>query len=193
MRALTSVLQWFLLIGLLTIPRASAGPKLVSFYSGISNTNDLLDLVQFKFGETEPYPIFAAAYSEPLVDSSRFYALYWASHFVVHFESVGLLEWDALVQFWWKWFPWNRWLPTRLKLGEGISLASGFPSSEVVSQGIRSEFLNYLFVGVSFSLNSMPEWTLDFIIHHRSGIYGLVNGVSGGSNYLCIGLTRSLD
>lgn len=172
---------------------ARASSRLVSFYTGISNTNDLLDLVQFKFGETEPYPIFGASYSESLYDASRFYGLYWAGHLVVHFETLGLLEGDALLNFWWKWFPWNRWVPTSLKLGEGISIATGYPSSEVVSQGIRSAFLNYLFVGLSFSSNSMPEWSLDFLIHHRSGIYGLVNGVSGGSNYLCVGISRSLE
>ena len=163
-------------------------PSSLTVYAGQSNSNDLLQIIHFEFGGFEPYPILGLEYSK-VFRETRFFDLEWAFHFVKHFETVSLFELDGLATFRWKSFPWNEWVTTSLGIGEGVSWATGYPSSESVSQNIRAPLLNYLWIDVRMGLPSMPEWFLDLILHHRSGVYGLL-GVAGGSNYISLGVTR---
>jgi hypothetical protein len=161
----------------------------VSVFFGQSNNEDLLNIVRLRLGDYEPYSIVGIEYGRPFLVPSPYYQLEWAGHLVKHLESASLFELDALVTFRWKWFPWNSVVHTELGLGEGLSLATGYPSSELVSQNIRSPLMNYLWIDWRFSLPSMPEWALNLNLHHRSGVYGLF-GVRGGSNYISVGITR---
>jgi hypothetical protein len=174
-------------------PAYSSPSSSLSIFAGQSNQYDLLDLARFRFGGFEPYSIFGINYARAFYSPSQYFHLEWAGQIVKHFEKFSLFEVDAMAAFRWKWFPWNEWITTSLALGEGLSLASGYPSSESISQNIHSNYLNYLWVDIRLGVPSIPKWKLDFIIHHRSGIYGLINGVSGGSNYLCIGITREFE
>ena len=167
------------------------GDETLTLFLGRSNKKDLLELIRFKWGRFEPYSVIGVAYRRSLFQSGRYYQFEWGGNLVKHLEKWSLLEGDALVVFRWKWAPWNEFVKTSLGVGEGLSLVTGYPSSESVSQPIRSHFLNYLWVDVRFELPDVPAWAVDSIIHHRSGIYGLF-GVSGGSNYLCLGITRKL-
>lgn len=167
-------------------------PKTLTVFYGQSNVNDLLDIVQLRIGKFEPYSILGVQYSQKFLDVPTYFNLEWAGHLVKHFERWDLFEVDALVILRWNWFPWNSYLNTSLGMGEGFSLASGHPSSETVSQGIYAPFLNYLWIDLRFSIPALPEWGADIILHHRSGIYGLIAGVEGGSNYISFGVTRRL-
>lgn len=167
--------------------------KSLSLYVGQSNSNDLLELIRFRLGSFQPYSILGLGYSSSFTENPTYYSFGWAGHLVKHFEKVDLFELDGLFTFRWHWFPWNRYLVTSLGIGEGLSLASGYPSPELVVQNIKAPLLNYLFVNIRIGLPSIPLWSLDLIIHHRSGIYGTLFGVNGGSNYLCLGLTRNLE
>jgi hypothetical protein len=166
-------------------------PSRLGLFSGLSNSHDLLDLMQGKFGRYEPYPIVGLNYSRRFLDA-ELVQLEWSGQVVKHLESWSLFEFDAFAVARWKWFPWNDFVITSLGFGDGLSLTTDYPSSETVSQNIRSRFLIYLWIDLRLTLPQLPEWSLDFIIHHRSGGYGLIGGVSGGSNYLCIGVTRVL-
>lgn len=176
----------------LTLHNYAFASEHLTFFGGRSNTNDLLDIVRFRFGSFETYNILGLQYNKTLIGPYKYADFEWAGQVVKHLEKWSLFELDALIAFRWKWFPWNHWIQTSLALGEGISYVTGYPSSETVSQNIYSKYLNYLWVDLRVGLPSHPKWKIDFIIHHRSGGYGLINGVSGGSNYLCLGITREL-
>jgi hypothetical protein len=157
-------------------------------YFGQSNANDLLDIIHFKLGKFEPYSILGIEYSRAFY-RQEYLDLEWAGHLAKHFEKLQLFEIDVLAILRWKWFPWNNMIKTSLGIGEGLSLATGHPSSESVSQSIEKPLLNYLWLDIRFEIPSLPDWGLDFTLHHRSGVYGLF-GASGGSNYLGFGLSR---
>ena len=89
----------------------------------------------------------------------------------------------------------------RIGAAEGISYASHVPESEVVEASAEndntSKFLNYLDISLDFDLGRlvryrpMYETYIGYALKHRSGVFGLYNGVHGGSNYNMIYLEKN--
>jgi len=98
------------------------------------------------------------------------------------------------IKVYWKNFPWNKYVRTRIGLGDGISLVRERLDIEIQNSNKEDEksdahILNYLDLTVSFNLRDITRWDQleDYYIggglSHRSGIFGWVSGVDGGSNY----------
>ena len=92
----------------------------------------------------------------------------------------------------------------RIGVGEGVSLAQEVPVVEVVdatnSDGTTdptAKFLNYLDisadldVGRLIHINALRDTYLGYTLKHRSGVFGLFNGVHGGSNYNMLTLEKN--
>lgn len=83
----------------------------------------------------------------------------------------------------------------RLGFAEGLSYTDGILSVEYIDatsaggDGKTSHLLNYLDLSVDVDMGrlleskNMQNVNLGLVIKHRSGIFGLFNGVNGGSNY----------
>ena len=81
----------------------------------------------------------------------------------------------------------------RFGFGEGVSWASAVPYVEIAdaqdSDKKVAQFLNYLDISVDFDLGrlvrveSLEDLYIGYTIKHRSGVFGLYSGVTGGSNY----------
>jgi len=69
---------------------------------------------------------------------------------------------------------------------EGVSLLSQNSNYERTFRENYGKFLNYLAFEVEALVS--PQWSAVGRIHHRSGAYGIYNGVSEGSNAYLIGL-----
>ncbi len=98
------------------------------------------------------------------------------------------------IKVYWKNFPWSRYVRTRFGLGEGISFVRERLDIEIQNTNKEDEksdahILNYLDLTLSFNLRDITRWDQleDYYIggglSHRSGIFGYVSGVDGGSNY----------
>ena len=59
---------------------------------------------------------------------------------------------------------------------------------EQYASGETRKLLNYLSVEVGLALPSLPDWSLVYRIHHRSGIFGLMGGLAGVSDYYTLGV-----
>ena len=89
----------------------------------------------------------------------------------------------------------------RLGLGEGISYTSDVLWSEyneATAEGDNySKFLNYLDLSIDFDLGRLVRYKplentyIGWTIKHRSGVFGLYNGVHGGSNYNTISIEKN--
>ncbi|MDA3947380.1 MAG: hypothetical protein PF439_11945 [Helicobacteraceae bacterium] len=92
----------------------------------------------------------------------------------------------------------------RIGLGEGLSLAEEIPEVEIIDATNEdgtvdptAKFLNYLDVSVDFDvgrlskIESMENLYLGYTLKHRSGVFGLFNGVHGGSNYNMVTLEKN--
>ncbi len=98
------------------------------------------------------------------------------------------------IKVYWKNFPWSRYVRTRIGLGEGISLVRERLDIEIQNTNKEDEksdahILNYLDLNISFNLRDITRWEqlenyyVGGGVSHRSGIFGYVSGVDGGSNY----------
>ncbi len=86
-------------------------------------------------------------------------------------------------------FPWDNVIDTSFAIGEGLSLTSKIPERE--SQRDQSEsrhLLNYLAIELAFSIPKYPKVHMVYRIHHRSGVFGLFDGVKGASDFYMLGL-----
>jgi len=92
----------------------------------------------------------------------------------------------------------------RLGFGEGGSYVTDYLAPEVIeersdgsSDPKYSKYLNYLDIsfdidiGKVFGYKPMFDTYLGYTLKHRSGIFGTINGVSGGSNYNTISIERN--
>jgi hypothetical protein len=108
----------------------------------------------------------------------------------LYYASQSFQEFDIGPAFRWKWFPWNDYLYTNLRL-----IPFGFSYNNALSQwealqtelGQTAHVLNFLVAELTFAPSPASKWEAFVRVHHRSGINGLVNGVTGGANYVSTG------
>lgn len=110
---------------------------------------------------------------------------------VRHWEFQEHFEFNALLVIRWLLFPWDRYVDTSFAFGEGVSYATEDPEIEVQTHDNVSKFLNYLMFELSFQIPKQSRWSVFARLHHRSGIFGFINGVSGASNAVGAGLRYS--
>ncbi len=89
----------------------------------------------------------------------------------------------------------------RLGIGEGLSYTSDVLWSEyeeATREGDSySQFLNYLDLSIDFDIgrlvryDALKDTYIGWTIKHRSGVFGLFNGVHGGSNYNTISIEKN--
>ena len=109
-------------------------------------------------------------------------------------------QYNAGVKFTWKKFPWSKYVRTKVYVLEGLSYANQIPYLEKENLDFEgkphSNFLNYLEFGIAVNLRDITriEPLDDFYggvgISHRSGVFGLINEVHGGSNYVTFYLEK---
>ena len=100
-------------------------------------------------------------------------------------------EVDLISVLRWKKFPWNDKLYTNFRFGFlGGSYASSISPWEKQDSGDNkgSKFLQLLVGEFTFSPSENAGYEAFIGLHHRSGIFGLIGGVTGGSNYFLVGV-----
>lgn len=107
-----------------------------------------------------------------------------------HTGHQSHLETNLLLTARWNRFPWDGYVATSAALGWGFSYAHELPVLEPRSDREEgsNRLLNYLLVELDFAPPTAPQWGLVFRLHHRSGVFGIYNGVNGGSNFVGGGL-----
>ena len=112
---------------------------------------------------------------------------------VQHFGIQDHEEFNLALVVRWLPFPWDCYLDTSFALGDGLSYATDIPEIESERHDeVSTRFLNYLMFEFDFKLPQFPRWSLIARLHHRSGIYGLFDGVDGASNAVCLGVKYNL-
>jgi hypothetical protein len=103
---------------------------------------------------------------------------------VKHFGDQKHWEFNILGAIRWLPFPWDKYIDTSFASGAGLSYATKTPEVEEErrGEGQTQKFLTYLMLELAFSLPQTPNWSLVTRVHHRSGAFGLFNGVTGASN-----------
>lgn len=168
------------------------GPLSIGLYAGELYKSGYLSVL-FKPEDLQ----FSSSY---LVAANIDYRLYKFPGIPLQFEGEfdvakrfhGADEIDIVLAPFIRWtsFPWNKFLYTNARLAAlGLSYATGVSAWELQNSGNNHgsnlQQFGALEMTVAAHENSRSEVFVR--LHHRSGIYGLINGVSGGSNYLSLG------
>ncbi len=171
---------------------ASPGDRAITAYAGRYTDDSLPEsILVFNDVHYEDSRLGALAYSEVI---QRFAdgdgQVEWELQVAKHWGEQTHEELNALAIVRWSRFPWSEGLRTTLAAGDGLSWASEVPPLEAAShtnEGARS-VLNYLLLELTAGLPSQPAWDVVLRVHHRSGIFGLFDGVDGGSNVIAFGI-----
>ena len=153
----------------------------LTVYGARLTEGDLDDTVVFRADWEDSYFLAVAL-------SRRFYTFRDLLDFelegqvVKHFDEQDHWEFNALAVSRWLPFPWDEYIDTGLAMGAGLSYATQTPEIEKENHRDTSQFLAYLMFEAAFSLPEVPQWSVVGRIHHRSGAFGLFNGVRGASN-----------
>jgi hypothetical protein len=91
--------------------------------------------------------------------------------------------------FRWSHFPWNNVVATTVAFADGPSMASQIDTEERIrsGNGHGSDFLNFASPEITLALPGHPETELVLRYQHRSGIFGVLNGVDEASSFATIG------
>lgn len=110
-------------------------------------------------------------------------------------SQITYYELDGVLVLRWLKFPWKKYIDINFAAGEGFSYATEYPPIEVNPHAVNhgddqhvSRLLNYLMFELTFSLPRFSSWSFLYRVHHRSGNFGLIDGVADGSNFICLGI-----
>lgn len=145
-------------------------------------------------GDLESAYIYALGVNRRLFDWPRHVTWEGEFLFAKHRQTLAGVtqryeEYIACILLRYHHFPWDRHLNTTVAFGEGFSYTSerSLMETEKASQETR-RLLNYLAVEVTLSHPQHPDWSLVYRIHHRSGIFGLMGGLKGVSDFYNLGI-----
>jgi hypothetical protein len=91
----------------------------------------------------------------------------------------------------WSNFPWSNTVRTTFGLGGGLSYATPIPSLEKQSTDANPDYENlmhYIAIEATFALPSHKDWQLVYRLHHRSGVFGLMQGDNSGTTAVELGI-----
>jgi len=198
MRSLITLVCLASLIVFPITPRASAGENLsfavfggFGIYSRIGTNNLLVDLLPAGL-EANAYTAGIALGRDLTTGPRSNYNWEAEIQVVKHIGNQHHLEFDGAILFRLRRLPWDGYLDTSLAIGNGLSYATRTPEIEARRNRIASRLLNFLVLEAAFSIPSEMGLELVVRLNHRSGIYGLFNGVSAGSNFLAVGIRMPL-
>jgi len=106
------------------------------------------------------------------------------------FGDMHAAEFWGVLVFRWIAFPWNNYVKTSVAVADGLSLTTQIDTVErdKSSNHAGSIFLNYFTPEMTFALPKYENYELVFAVHHRSGLYGLIDHVNAGSQFGTVGL-----
>lgn len=100
-----------------------------------------------------------------------------------------IYEFNPYFSIRWTNFPWNKYVPTTMAIGEGLSYDSSVPSVELKDNpDDANNLLNFIMLEATFALPKYPQ--LEFVLraHHRSGVFGLYRSENSGSTAVGLGI-----
>jgi len=165
--------------------------RAVSIYAGPYSDNSLPEEIALAQPLAfEDATLVALALGQVVYEPSRHARWEVEANVVQWFGEQDHQEINGLILLRWMTFPWDAFLDTSFAFGNGLSFATSEPDLEeqLHPDTGTSQVLYYIAVEFDFALPRAEHWSTILRVHHRSGVFGLVNDVNGGSNALTLGL-----
>jgi len=172
---------------------AEVGPWSLTVYTGQYSNDPLLEgiILGVEGIHLEDSHLHTVALAKTMSDPNTFWQWEIEGQFAQNEGLQRNWETNLLAIFRWNTFLWERWLPTTVAIGEGFSYASQNPYLEQAHHEPRGTHrtLNYLLFEITLApLIAEGHWSLVARIHHRSGVFGRLHNVWGGSDYVGTGI-----
>jgi len=167
---------------------APRGKWALTAYGGIGTDGGIEDIPGAQAAFNDAYMLTVAC-SREVAWWGDWMAFEVEGQLAQHFAKQDHWEANLLLIARWIKFPWNDFVRTSVAVGDGISYVSSIPEiEEERSPGETSKLLNYMLIELELAPPKQKHWSFVARIHHRSGVYGLFNGVSTGSNIVGFGV-----
>jgi hypothetical protein len=172
----------------ITMPAKGA----VFMYGGVATSASLLNLVRVSIPDLQSYGILSVG------GSYEFYRNRWISLQTEGFVTKYMDHWGAFsvatnFMFRWNVMPWDRWVQGSFGFGNGLSFATQMLQIETSALPRSTLLLYSIIIEFEFRIDRLsPHWSFFIRDQHRSGLFGVFDGVVGGSDFLCLGIRRLL-
>jgi hypothetical protein len=159
-----------------------------TLYRGWLTEATLGEMIQLDLTVDTEFSYMAFALTRKITEITPSFNLEGEGVIVKYTGEQDHLELDALLSGRWLSFPWNHYVDTTGAFGLGISFASEKPYYEVRNKGESEQVLAFLLFELTIGVPKLPRWDLAARINHRSGVFGLFNGMHGAMNSVALGL-----
>lgn len=160
----------------------------VTLYRGVLTEATLGEMSRFDVTFDSEFTYLALALTRKITEITPNLNLEGEGIIVKYGGDQDHLELDALMSGRWLAFPWNRWVDTTAAFGLGLSYATEKPPYEVRNKGDSEQLLAFLLFELTAGIPQVPQWDLVMRINHRSGVFGVFDGMHGAMNSLAFGL-----
>lgn len=173
------------MISALLTPHANAQDTSLSLYGGIGAAAPLTSIIRLRELGIEPIYMTTLALAQEISKHTEEFGLEAEGQITWHHGHDGPLALNgALIGRFYS-LPWVTTLNGSFGLGAGLSHSFGIPQLEFAERTSRT--LLYLMFEYELGI-AKSQWSALFRVHHRSGVFGLFDNVTGGSDYLCLGM-----
>jgi len=159
-----------------------------TLYGGPHVQETLGDALSFQATYLDDTYVIVGALTRELWRYRDWFALEVEGQVGKHFGEMQHWELNGLIDIRWLLFPWDKYVETSFAIGDGLSYATEVPEVELADDEDAQRLLNYLLFELTLGLPQYPQWDIVARIHHRSGIFGLMGGMYGGSNFVTGGI-----
>lgn len=181
---------FFLLTFLACIPAIDAQEdKFISLYAGRFSNTALNELVRFDT-DFKDSDVFVLSAGKEFGRYKDLVSYELEGQVGGHTGLQSHLEVNGSFTLRWLKFPWDRYLDTSFAFGNGLSYAFQKPELEerYSDNGETSNILYYILVEWAFALPRDPQWEIILRAHHRSSVFGLIDGLFAASNFGGVGI-----
>ena len=177
------------MVGLLNNAVAAGDKWFASIYAGQYSDTALNEIVRFNTRTESSYVYVLSLGKELGVFKDK-----------IGMELEGQVGWHSGLQshneinmsFTLRWLPfyWDRYLDTSFAFGNGVSYASDAPELEIreSDDDETNQWLYYILVEMAFVVPNYEQCDIFLRIHHRSSVFGAIEGIVAGSNFVGAGV-----
>ncbi len=163
-------------------------PWAFMIYSGVGSMTPLPEIIRFRNLELTLDGVLSLGAEYRILSDRDAVSFGIETTLTQHLEEWGRVSVASAAMLRFHRPPWKVWFDSTFAVGNGLSYASTPPEIEIRHLSRTSKLFYHLVFELTFNLKNTPEWEALFRIHHRSGIFGLFDGITGGSDFLCLGL-----
>lgn len=176
-------------MGLFCHPSAAGDRWFVSLYTGQYSDTALNEIVRFNTQFENSYVHVLSLGKELGVFKDKI-GMEVEGQVGLHSGIQSHSEFNLSYSLRWLPFYWDRYLDTSFAFGNGVSYASSDPELEIIESDDdkTNQWLYYILVEMAFVVPNYEQCDFFVRIHHRSSVFGAIDGIVAGSNFVGAGV-----